>query len=242
MIMPLKAIDALLSVFALAANSGSAVFGGDGGFADLDVVCRVVDRIRRLTAHLHPLSLAANPIVAFDVMSAHDGPAYCPLAFGYVNYATPGFRPMALRFGDIPAGSAGRVGGTLGGAGIGVSAHTTRADEAARFAAFVCSDRIQGGAYVAEGGQPGNATAWDDPRIDETVGHFFSGTLSGIRSAYLRPRWSGYLPAQTAASELLHLWLTAPERPVEALVRDLSRGFIDAFERSNARTQEGQLS
>jgi multiple sugar transport system substrate-binding protein len=120
------------------------------------------------------------------------------------------------------------VGGVLGGAGIGVSAHSANRAAAADFAAYVCSAPVQAGRYAGNGGQPGHLAAWSDTDTDRAVGGFFSGTLDGIRSSYLRPRWNGYLPAQTAASEHLHDWLRHRSSSAAALSTAISSGFAEA--------------
>src|ERR687894_260452 len=55
-------------------------------------------------------------------MSTADDVAWCPLAFGYANYARPGFRDHLVLAAPPPAGNDGVPRGTLGGAGLAVSA------------------------------------------------------------------------------------------------------------------------
>ena len=64
----------------------------------------------------------------------------------------------------------------LGGAGLAVSASSTHASEAADFAAWVAGARAQREVVLPNGGQPASRGAWLDPRADEIVGGFFSGT------------------------------------------------------------------
>jgi multiple sugar transport system substrate-binding protein len=140
-------------------------------------------------------------------MSERDDVAYCPLAFGYVNYATPGFASHALRFAPGPAGADGVPRGTLGGAGVAVSSASKHIDAACRFAAFVATPAIQRGPYVAGGGQPAHRAAWTDPDVNDRTGGFFTDTLVALDVAYLRPRHSGFTAFQERAGALVHAWL-----------------------------------
>ena len=44
-----------------------------------------------------------------------------------------------------------------------------------------------------QGGQPASLAAWTDPQIDFEAGGFFSGTLETLRTAYVRPRFDGFI-------------------------------------------------
>src|SRR5260370_26343470 len=60
-------------------------------------------------------SLHRNPIATYEYMSSGDRIAYCPFAYGYSNYARPGYAPELLHFGGLvtmPDGS--RLRPTLG--------------------------------------------------------------------------------------------------------------------------------
>jgi multiple sugar transport system substrate-binding protein len=207
--LPAKPIDSLLAFISILANDAGEPFGPDGGIAAPDRAVAALELLAELLAYAHPASLGANPIQLLELMATTDEVAYLPLTFGYVTYATPGQRPHQVRFGPIPAGRRGIAGGVLGGAGLGISARSQHVAQAADLLAFVASGEVQAGAYVTGGGQPGHRSAWLDPAVNAGHGDFFAATLPGIDAAYLRPRWPGYLPAQTVAAELVHAGLTA---------------------------------
>lgn len=48
-------------------------------------------------------------------------------------------------------------------------------------------------AYFREGGQPASLTAWTDAVLDAMAGGFFSGTLQTLQTAYVRPRFDGFV-------------------------------------------------
>jgi multiple sugar transport system substrate-binding protein len=192
--IPVDAICAFLGVSEAAFGADVAVDRGTGREA-LAILSEVV-------AVAHPMSLTSNPPAVFDHMAGSDDVAYCPLAFGYVNYAHEGDHAHPLRFAPSP-----RPSGTLGGAGLAVSATSSHIDEACAFAASACSEEVQRGAYVDGGGQPGHRAAWTDPDIDAEANAFFSSTLPALDAAYLRPRYDGFLAFQETAGDLVHTYL-----------------------------------
>lgn len=237
MAIPARPIDSFLSFLSILANATGQPFGDDGGLAAPDRAAEALERLAELLALAHPMSASMNPIELLEVMARSDEVAYMPLTFGYVNYATPGFRERRVRYGPVPAGARGIFGGILGGAGLGISARSSKVAEAAELLRFVASGAIQRSAYVAGGGQPGHRSAWLDPDVDAAHGSFFSDTLSGIDGAYLRPRWPGYLRAQTTAGELVHEWLADRTTPAPRLVRELDALFTAARRASVVSTQ-----
>ena len=103
---------------------------------------------------------------------------YVPLVFSYLTYAAQ------CRFVDIP----GVHGAVLGGAGLAVSALSTKPIEAAAFAAWVAEPSVQLDVVAPAGGQPASRMAWLDPTLDVTTHCFYSGTLRTIEAAWVRPR------------------------------------------------------
>ena len=57
--------------------------------------------------------------------------------------------------------------------------------------------------YVHAGGQPSHRMAWNDPSVDEFCGGFFSETRTAQSEAFIRPRYSGYVPLQTNGGNAL---------------------------------------
>ena len=102
----------------------------------------------------------------------------------------------------------GSAGSLLGGAGIAVSSSACDLDGARAFAFWVASSKTQRGVYYDAGGQPGNAAAWSDERLNADSLDFFSGTRATLEGAYLRPRFVGYIEFQDRVSG----WVTAALR------------------------------
>jgi multiple sugar transport system substrate-binding protein len=87
----------------------------------------------------------------------------------------------------------------LGGTGIAVSAECTHQDAAIAFCLFVAGRDCQSHLYGMCGGQPASKTAWQNPLLNRISGNFFERTLASIESAYVRPRYPGYIALQGSA-------------------------------------------
>jgi len=202
----LRERDLWVAMPAIPVDAGCAFFGlsqapfGEGSVVDRETGREALAILSEVVTVAHPMSLTSNPPAVFDHMGAHDDVAYCPLAFGYVTYARGS--SGSLRFASAPGPS-----GTLGGAGIAVSAASSHVDEACDLAAFVCSAGVQRGSYVEGGGQPAHRSAWTDADVDQKANGFFSSTLPALDAAYLRPRYDGFLGFQDGAGELVHRYL-----------------------------------
>ena len=107
--------------------------------------------------------------------------------------------------------------GTLGGAGLAVSASSAAVAEAVAYAAYVADPEVQRTVYVQGGGQPGHRSAWTDEAVNAAAGGFFRRTLAAVDAALLRPRHDGFLAFQEAAGDLVHGTLRHGGDPDEVL-------------------------
>src|SRR3954466_14249277 len=117
----LSPLDSLMCFFTLCANLGEPPFHGTGQVVGKEIGQHALERLRILAEHSFQGAMAANPIAIWERMSSSDEIAYCPLAFGYSNYARNGYRSQLISFTSIPSSGRGPVGATLGGAGIAIS-------------------------------------------------------------------------------------------------------------------------
>ncbi|WP_076068535.1 ABC transporter substrate-binding protein [Sphingomonas montana] len=194
-------------------------------FVDPDVGREAYAIMARLTGDATRRSIDRNPIAMLEAMAAGDGPALCPLIYGYVNYAAAG----TVRFADAPTGPDGRIGSTLGGTGIAVSRRAAVTPELIDHLRWLMSDAAQRGFIPDHAGQPSLRSAWTDDRVDAAANGFYSATRATITAALVRPRHDGAIVFQTAASGLLRTALIdgAPAGPV-----------LDAVEAAYARHHE----
>ncbi|WP_433186669.1 hypothetical protein [Actinoallomurus sp. CA-150999] len=199
-------------------RSGDALVPREAGEAALDMMAGL---LARSVAEVWRL----NPIGVLEAIAADDGPAYCPLVYGYVTYA--GGR--GVRFADAPAWvPGGRPGSVLGGTGLAVS--RSRAEDPEVRGAIrdhvrrLLSPAVQRNLCPAAGGQPAARSAWTDPEVAALSGGFYRATRATLEAAWVRPRSAGYLTFQDTASRLIRDGL-AGRAPHGELLRDLDKHY-----------------
>jgi len=209
----------LMCFFTLSANAGDPPFSErSGGVVDDDAGEFALLRLKALSKISVEDALTANPIAIWERMSTTDDIAYCPLAFGYSNYARNGYRRSLLSFADIPSsGPVGCGGATLGGAGIAISRRCSAIEPAIQYATWVASADCQRTLYVQSGGQPGNRRAWTDPEANALTNGYFESVLPTLEKAFLRPRAAGFPEFQNAAFRLVWQFLKSDGSPTATL-------------------------
>lgn len=230
-LLPLRPPHSLMVFYTLCGNLGRPCANtGPGDLIDRETGARVWDAMREIAALVDPRCFSMDPIAVFELMAERGAPYLCaPLIYGYVSYATDGFRPHRLAFADIPAiGSSGPVGSALGGTGIAVSAFSRARQAAVDFAYWVASAEVQRGTYAASGGQPGHARAWEDPAVNAPTHDFYRATRRTLEGAWVRPRHDGYMGFQQQASDRINEGLTAGHAAAP-VVEDLNRLFRASF-------------
>ncbi|MGB5131910.1 MAG: extracellular solute-binding protein, partial [Steroidobacteraceae bacterium] len=170
---PNHAYCAFLSLGVAIAGTG---FWTEGAPVNQAAGSEALEFLRRLARDLHPSSQGSDPIGISDRMTGTDEILYVPLMFGYSNYARPGFRAKALRFGNAPRGRSGSIGSVLGGVGMALSSRSRNRHAAAALAREIGSPAVQCGIYARAGGQPGHGAAWESPAVNALTGGFFGST------------------------------------------------------------------
>src|SRR5579871_208330 len=192
-IVPACPTDAISLFFTLSANLGYPIPENREMFVDAPIASEILDRLHSLIALAYPKSVDWNPIQVYDFMIGSSEGVYCPYGFGYSNYSRLD-RPVKLTFTNVPAaGSHGCSGTMLGGTGVAISSRSDNQSEAIAYAKWLVSAEHQSGSYFREGGQPASLAAWKNPCINQTSDNFFLGTLQTLLSAYVRPRFDGFV-------------------------------------------------
>jgi multiple sugar transport system substrate-binding protein len=188
--IPLMPTDALMAFFTLCANSGEEPFSaGPEIVVTEETGLAALDLLSQLASHSVPEALSWNPIQMWEAMANTEKTAYCPLGFGYSNYARSGYRPNILRFTDIPESQDGSPSGSiLGGTGLGISSMSQNLDLAIEYAIWTAQANCQSTVYFRSGGHEVNAGS----------NNFFRNTLHTLDQAYLRPNWTGFIDLQNA--------------------------------------------
>jgi multiple sugar transport system substrate-binding protein len=229
-LLPLRPPHSLMTFYTLCANQGSACNVDGPDLADPAIGAQSIDLMREIAALIDPACFNMDPITVFEWMAEPGSPFICaPLIYGYVSYATAGFRKRLIKFADIPAaGNRGPVGSALGGTGIAVSAFSVHREEAVDFAYWVAGAEIQRSLYATSGGQAGHAGAWEDDQVNAATSDFYRDTRVTLESAWVRPRHDGYMRFQQEGSERLNDGLKAGHASA-AIMADLNMLFAKTF-------------
>lgn len=226
---PIKPVDALMGFFTLAANRGTPCAENSEHLIEQADGSAVLEAMRAVVRHVPKECLKMNPIEALALMSSASSYAYCPLLYGYSNYARDEFVKYLIKFANIPAlGNNGPVGSTLGGAGIAVSSSSSHLDAAVDYAYWIASAECQRGIYFRAGGQPANAVAWNDDEVNAASNSYFQDTYETLSNAWLRPRYETYLEFQDEGGELMNGFL-AGRRGVDKTLSLLDRCYRESL-------------
>ncbi|MEM6464247.1 MAG: ABC transporter substrate-binding protein [Pseudomonadota bacterium] len=195
---------------------------------DQSIAVPAIEMLLELARFGAPQSYEWNPIEILTAMSETDDFVLCPLVFGYVNYSDPR-SAKPVRFFDAPAwGNGQRPGSTLGGTGIAITRRCKVTPQLIEHLLWLMSENVQHGLIPSNQGQPSRRSAWFDPSVNQFWGGFYRETAKSIESAFIRPRYSGYISFQTQASQVLRDELAGGGEPVKILTR-LRNLFVQSY-------------
>ena len=197
----LRGVHSLMTFFTLCANLGRpCATHPSEALADQDTARVALAHMRELLSLCPTEALDWNSIALHDVMVARDDLVFCPAVYCYATYAEADQR-RPLRFYDFP-GPNGPRGSTIGGTGLGISAHCRHPEAALAYARFAATAAAQS-AFTLHHGQPARRDVWQDAAIDARFGGCYSATLRTIEACWIRPRFAGYLGFQAKAGDLI---------------------------------------
>lgn len=201
-------INALMTFMGLARNIGGRVADG-AEFIDRAAGTEVLGLMREIAALIDPRCLTLDPIGIYDWLGrTAEAPAYSPFGYGYTNYSRRGYCRFPLHFTDAPGVHGDDPTGTvLGGTGIAVSATSKHREIAVDYALWIAGANCQKGLFFEAGGQPANAVAWEDEGCNAATCNFFRATRRTLDTAWLRPRYDGYMGFQNRGGDIVHAFL-----------------------------------
>jgi multiple sugar transport system substrate-binding protein len=205
--VPAIPIDSLMNFFMLANALDAEPFTTPGEVVSRAQGVEALQRLRELVQLSASGSLERNPIRTWQLLADSDRVAFCPFAYGYSNYSRPGYATNVLQTGGLVTLNGKPMRSTLGGAGLAISRTCRHPEQALAYAEFTGSPGIQRTIYTHSGGQPGHRAAWLDPTLNAAFNDFFINTLSTLDTAWVRPRFPGFIAFQEVASNLVHRYL-----------------------------------
>jgi multiple sugar transport system substrate-binding protein len=180
-----------------------------------------LDIMGRLLALCPPEALDWSSIALHDAMVAREDLVFCPAVYFYATYAEADM-PRRLSFFDLPGVEGNEPkGSTIGGTGIGLSSECREPAAARAYIAFLMRPETQK-AFAGHHGQPARREAWEDPEIDRRFAGAFAATRRTMESAWIRPRYPGYLGFQARGGELVESHLRGAmtaDRLLDSLAR-----------------------
>ena len=203
--MALAGVHSLMTFYTLCANLGTpCATDPQADFCDRPTAREALGLMRDLLALCPAETLDWNSIRLHDEMVARDDLVACPAVYCYATYAERDQR-RPLRFHDFP-GPDGPRGTTIGGTGLGISARCRHRDAALDYARFVAEAGTQI-AFAHHHGQPARVEAWEDDAVNDAFGGCYRDTRTTQDSAWIRPRYNGYLTFQERAGPLIEAHL-----------------------------------
>lgn len=218
----LRGVHSLMTFFTLCANLGRPCATSPGEpLVDRRTAEAALEHLRELLALCPPDALDWNSIELHDAMAGRDDLVFCPAVYCYATYAEADQR-RPLRFHDFP-GPRGAAGSTIGGTGLGISAHCPHSDAALAYVRFAATVEAQS-AFARHHGQPARLECWRDADINARFGDCYFATLRTMEESWIRPRFPGYLGFQAEAGGLIEHHLRG-EIGADDLLDRLQRAF-----------------
>jgi multiple sugar transport system substrate-binding protein len=153
-------------------------------------------------------------------MVAREDLVFCPAVYCYATYAEADIA-HPLRFSNLPGlAGANPRGSTIGGAGVGVSAHVADREAAFAYLRYLMESATQK-AFAAHHGQPARIDSWEDEAIAARFGGCYPDTRATMEGCWIRPRYAGYLAFQAEGGALVEQHLRG-EIGFEALYERLT--------------------
>jgi multiple sugar transport system substrate-binding protein len=202
--MPGFSADLFLNFMGLCVSRGSAVAANPEHLVDSEIGAHCIEQLSELAARMPDEIYSMNPIALYERMAGGDDFAYCPFAYTYSNYSRTGFASKPLRFANPVSLEPGLpIRTVLGGTGMAIASRCEESAIALEYSLFVAGRSCQGTLYGIGGGQPARKSAWQDPLLNQISDDFFRRTQASIETAYVRPRYPGYVSLQESAGEAI---------------------------------------
>jgi len=206
-IVPGIAVDTLMNFYMFCCSLGEAPFQQDGKVISGQNGCQALEIYKSLIDLVDPVCFSLNPIKVYELLSATDQYSYCPFAYGYSNYARPGFAPHVLHFTDLVCLDGEPLISTIGGTGLAISQFCQYKSVALDYLTYTTHPDTQTHLYFEAGGQPAHMQAWTSSANNAATHQFFRRTLPTLQRSYLRPRHNGYIHFQDNAGDIIRSYL-----------------------------------
>jgi multiple sugar transport system substrate-binding protein len=203
-VMPGLHADLFLNFLGLCFSCGSPVPRDAEHLVEREIGVHCLAALRELAVNMLPECFGWNPIRVYEELAEGDRFVYCPFAFSYSNYSREGFaRHLVLFANPVRLEGEKPLRTVLGGTGLAISQQCRNLEIALEYAAYVAGPVCQRTLYGLSGGQPAHRGAWKDETLNKVTQGFFVNTLECMESAFVRPRYDGYVALQVPAGQMI---------------------------------------
>jgi multiple sugar transport system substrate-binding protein len=217
-VMPGFHADVFLNFIGMCVSFGACVAEDPEVLVDTGTGQKCLELLRELASYTPAEIYEWNPITLYENMAASDGYVFCPFAFAYSNYSRAGFAKNLIVFSNpVPLCQDRPFRSVLGGTGIAISAGCKSPGVAVEYIRRLTGENWQRTLYGLSGGQPARRSSWKDETLNRVSNGFFEGTLDVIETAYVRPRYPGYVQFQAKAGLPILRYLQADGTALDAL-------------------------
>ncbi|MDB9776708.1 extracellular solute-binding protein [Alphaproteobacteria bacterium] len=228
---PLKPVHSISSFYSIYNNIGETFNPSNKNFVVKDQCIETLKMMKIIADLLPRRCFNMDPIDTAESMSENNHIAYCPYLYGFSNYSRQDFRKNILFYSNVlDLSGKGPVGTHLGGTGIAVSTQSKNKKYAMDYAYWIASADCQKKTYYENGGQPGNAVAWEDEKINLETNNFFNNTRQTLEEAWVRPKHNGYMIFQDEGGDIINEYLQKSineEKVYEKLKSEYKKSFKD---------------
>ena len=226
---PLKPVHAISSFYSIYNNLTENFDPTNKSFVNQSYGLETLKMMKSISGELISECLEMDPIQTAEIMSEQNDFYYSPYLYGFSNYSRKSYRKNILFYADVmDLSGKGPAGTHLGGTGIAISNTSKNKDLAIEYAYWISSADCQKNIYYNHGGQPGNAKAWEDKRINEETNDFFINTRLTLEKAWVRPRHNGYMKFQDESGNIINDYLKTNIKE-ELVLEKLNFMFKESF-------------
>ena len=238
-VMPGLHTDLFLNFLGLCYSCGSPVPRDGEQLVEREIGVHCLAALRELVVNMVPEAFGWNPIRVYEELAEGDRFVYCPFAFSYSNYSREGFaRHVVLFTNPVRLEGEKLLRTVLGGTGLAISQQCRNPEIALEYAAYVAGPACQRTLYGLSGGQPAQRSAWKDELLNKVTHGFFVNTLECMESAFVRPRYDGYVPLQGWAGQPITHYLRG-EMTAEAALESIEARYRQSLSDSKRTVGNG---
>ncbi|MDC0862018.1 extracellular solute-binding protein [Alphaproteobacteria bacterium] len=228
---PLKPVHSISSFYSIYNNIGETFNPSNKNFVLKDRCIETLKMMKIIADLLPRQCFNMDPIDTAESMSENNHISYCPYLYGFSNYSRQDFKKNVLFYSNVlDLSGKGPVGTHLGGTGIAVSTQSKNKKYAMDYAYWIAGADCQKKTYYENGGQPGNAVAWEDEYINNETNNFFNNTRQTLEEAWVRPKHNGYMNFQDEGGNIINEYLQKSineEKVYEKLKSEYMESFKD---------------